>query len=355
MFLCRPPFHICVFIWLISFTVVYHHLYFSLNTGTQMKLIIMRLYVIYSHQNNNPSLLPLAKRRKSSVGSSLKRLRQQLEQQTTDNAAKNASRKTRRSGIDLVKQTHPEHAILQVAPLTRWSSDNNLIEKPKVNTPRKISLNIASILRSTSHEPKDLLKAKLKTATSPPVIYLPDNVYHTIHHEPSRYRRRIGAGSYPTSPSCDSILPVVRTRSWTDISEHREHHRRISRRDPFYTHYENKYLESLEDAPEYYPYRSYPRDLSPYSQSTESRDFSAYRPPQRDLSPYTPTSPPQRDIFSPPPLDEYRPLERTSYRVSKSLQEHHILLSLRGSNFEVAFQHFVYLCCIAVCPGLSSL
>lgn len=182
------------------------------------------------------------------------------------------------------------------SPLTRWSSDNNLKEAPKAAAPRKISLNIASVLmRSTSHEPKDLLKAKLKQVTSPPVIYLPDNVYHTIHHEPSRYRRRIPVTPFSDFSPPDFALP--RTRSWTDVSGES---RRLGRRDPFYTHYENKYLEALEDDTPYY--RPYPMG---------NRHWAAleYR-----TCPYVdPLSSPV--LQSPPtPLEEYRPLERT-YRV----------------------------------------
>ncbi|KAI5735342.1 hypothetical protein M8J77_017149 [Diaphorina citri] len=254
---------------------------------------------------------PLTKRRKSSVTASYKRLQQQLQKQTSDNAAKCGARKekTRRSGIDLVKQTPPEPTTL--APLTRWSSDNNLIqEQPKVKTPRKISLNIASVLqRSTSHEPKDLLKAKLKHVTSP-LIYLPDNVYHTIHHEPSRYRRRIFGASCPSSYFSSILSPVPRTRSWTDISENIGHERRLSRRDPFYTHY-----EAVEDTPATPYYRPYPvRDLQQH--------FSLHAPPwgtqeyQRALEYHSPPlaySPPVV-THSPPPLEEYRPLERSPHR-----------------------------------------
>lgn len=202
-----------------------------------------------------------------------------------------------------------------------------------MKTPRKISLNIASVLqRSTSHEPKDLLKAKLKHVTSP-LIYLPDNVYHTIHHEPSRYRRRIPGASCPSSYFSSILSPVPRTRSWTDISENIGHERRLSRRDPFYTHY-----EAVEDTPATPYYRPYPvRDLQQH--------FSLHAPPwgtqeyQRALEYHSPPlaySPPVV-THSPPPLEEYRPLERSPHRVSTApCQTHLSSLSLysisRGSN-----------------------
>uniref|UniRef100_A0A8D8W709 Serine/threonine-protein kinase WNK CCTL2 domain-containing protein n=1 Tax=Cacopsylla melanoneura TaxID=428564 RepID=A0A8D8W709_9HEMI len=330
------------------FSVVKHPNLSSLLTDpTSAQTVHVTSHPI-SPNSMNPPVLPTAKRRKSSVGASFKRLRQQLEQQTTDAAIK---KKTRRSGIDLIKLTPPEPtsllggntSMLGQNPLMRWCSDNHLIqEQPRVVTPRKISLNIASVLsRSSSHEPctadvlrarlqsglnslthshlthghepKELLKAKFKiVASSPAIIYLPDNVYHTIHHEPSRYRRRI-----PVTPFSDlspPVFPLPRTRSWTDVSETLEHQRRLSRRDPFYTHYENKYLESLEDEPGPHD-RSYPaRDL----QSHFTHASVEYSPPHVDH--YT-------------PLEEYRPLERTleEYR---PLERYHRLLPNRTESEE---------------------